>query len=230
MKQRYLQAALAALLAGATFTAQAVPTLSLKVDSGPAYVCADGDACDMLAGIAGVVSVSQAFGDFVLNMTTGASKPLLQGGDPLMDLNTFNVQVSGGAHTLQIMFSDTGFDIYGGQLKMEYGGTLSGFGATLEHSAYYDTGNTLFGTGTLIGTTGSMGSGYFGGAISNGWSPDSLYSATQILTLTTGGGLTTVSGDFEVNVPEPTTPALLGLGLLGFAAARRFTRTAKVRS
>jgi hypothetical protein len=39
--------------------------------------------------------------------------------------------------------------------------------------------------------------------------------------LTSGGGTTVFSGDFSVNVPEPGTLALLGLGLLGLAAAYR---------
>jgi hypothetical protein len=130
----------------------------------------------------------------------------------------------GGAHTLVIAFSDTGFDIYDGRIGTQYGGSLSGAGASFEQSAYYDAGNALFGQGTLIGTVGS-GAGAYSGSVDGGWSPSGPYSVTEILTLkTSGSGLSVFSGDFEVNVPEPGTLALAGLALLGLAAAYRRRR------
>jgi hypothetical protein len=219
MRHAIIQATSAALLLGALPAAHAAPTLSFSVDGGAAITCADGAGCDINPN-AGVVTLSQSLGDFSVNVTTGLSKPILTGGNPLMDLNTVNVQVWGNPHTLQIGFSDTGFDIYNGWISTSYGGTLSGSGASLAYSAYYDDGNGLFGKGTLIGT-GDYGSGAFSGSADGGWSPSAPYSVTEILTLKTGGGMTVFSGDFAVTVPEPGTLALIGLALLGFAAVYR---------
>jgi hypothetical protein len=219
MKHAFVQAAMATGLLGMLPAAHAIPTLSLSADGGPAITCADGAACDTNP-YAGVVGFSSSLGDFAINVTTGLSKPMLTGGDPLMDLNTVNVQMWGDAHTLVIAFSDTDFDIYGGRITTQYGGSLSGAGASFEQAAYYDTGNALFGQGTLISTAGSS-AGAFSGTGGGDSTPNGPYSVTEILTLKTGGGLAVFSGDFEVNVPEPGTLALVGLALLGLAVAHR---------
>ena len=126
MKQHLIRAAAAALLVGAVSAAQAVPTLAFVVDSGAPVFCADGDSCDA-NGASGAVTFVGALGAFSVNVTTGLSKPVLTGGNPLMDLNSVDVVTQAGAlemHTLAILFSDTGFDRFNGQISGDFGGNV----------------------------------------------------------------------------------------------------------
>jgi hypothetical protein len=216
--RRFIQAAAAAVLLTSLATAQAVPTLRFTIDNVVMQTCADGDGCD-LTGAPGVVTFSGSVGDFVINVTTGVSKPVFTGGVPLMDLNTLNIQTQGTGHTLELMLSDDNFSD-AGKVSGKLGGTLTGNGATISAQVYFDAGNALFDKDTLAGAVGPFGSGAFSGGFIGLDAPTGPYSVTQVLTLTTTG-FTNFSADFEVSVPEPTTLALFGLGLLGLGAGWR---------
>ena len=144
------------LIGGYIPQAYAAPTLSFSVDGGGSVSCADGDGCD-LNPTAGVVLFSASLGGvYGVNVTTGITKPFLAGSH--MDLNSITVQsLTGGAHTLSIMFSETSFtklDVTG---LAAFGGTISNNGSTVAASAYLDDAtNALFNLGTLIGSTGPL--------------------------------------------------------------------------
>jgi hypothetical protein len=211
------------------FAAQAygVPTLSFKVDGGATTFCADNAACD-LDSTAGVVAVVAPLpGGFTVNVTTGATKPTLgTAGQPHMDLNSINIQSTGGTHDLTLGFSEVGFTKAPTGLTGLLGGALTApAGSTVTAEAYYHTGNTLFGLGALAFSMGPFGPGAFSGTASGAGPASGPYSLTQYLKLHTTGPAN-FSANFDLSTPEPASVALLAGILLvtGFSLRRRIRR------
>ena len=210
------------LIGGYTPQAYAVPTLSFSVDGGAAVSCADGDACDLNTA-AGVVLFSASLGGvYGISISTGITKPFLNGAH--MDLNSITVQsLVDGAHTLSIMFSETDYTMLDVSGLAAFGGTISNNGSTVAASAYFDDAtNALFNLGTLINTTGPLSGPAFSATFAGGGPAVAPYSMTQVLNVSTTAQGTLFSGDFELTmVPEPTSVALLGGALLFVAGVAR---------
>jgi hypothetical protein len=203
------------LIGGYTPQAYAVPTLSFSVDGGAAVSCADGDGCDMDPQAGVVVYIASLGGVYGVNVSTGITKPLLGGSQ--MDLNSINIQsLADGAHTLSIMFSETGYSLLDVTGIGAFGGTISDNGSTVVASAYFDDAtNALFNMGTLIGTTGPLSGPAFSTTFTGRGPAAASYSMTQLLTVSTTERRAMFSGDFELTmVPEPASIALLGGTLL----------------
>lgn len=216
----------AATALGAVSLAQA-GLISVRLSDGVTTVtCADGDACDG-SSAAGVVSFSGSVGSWLANVTTAVSYPALGSADVArLDLNSINVS-SSGAGTLTIEASQTDYTgpIVGGTVSRGFsaGGTTDG---SVDFDFYLDDGNTLFGTGALLGSLGPFSGGTnfaFSGSGGGSAAATGTFGLTALASVThTASG----SSSFNAAIPEPSTLLLMGAGLiaLGFLARRERRR------
>jgi hypothetical protein len=199
----------------------AIPTLTLSDGINPPIVVTDGSALDSNT-LAGAVTFNGSLGTFILNVSTGLTKPLAGSASaPSIDLNS--VDFSTAAGTLTITFTEDGFTAFPGTLTGAVGGTV-GTGGSLTNIVMQNALNLV--------TNGPFGPGPFSGSGSAALIDGAPYSLTQTAILTFGarGGSTSFDAMGSVpSVPDGgTTATMLGIGLLAVGAARRIYRRATV--
>jgi hypothetical protein len=238
MKLRNLRALAVAAVGGFLLLATAsniyaVPTLSFSVDGGLPILCSTtGGGCTASTGAVSFSAFSPPLtspqgGSFSV-VAAGISQPILAASS--LDLVNLSVTtLASGTHTLQIMFSDTGFMVTGSGAAVWVGSIAGPATSTVSASAYFSTSNSPFALTNLIGTSGPFtGSGLPGTGFSQSFSgtgPSTApFSLTQVLSLTaTGPGTTTYSGNFTLAVnPEPSSFVLMSSILLFAMGATRF--------
>lgn len=197
----------------------AIPTLT-ATDGANTVIILDGgvlDGCNLV----GCVSFVGPVGSWNINILGGFTKPVLGSpASPHLDLSFNDNYVGTSASTLTILWSDTDFSTgFPLTTRSDIGGTRAGGITSVAYADFASSTNTINALTTAL-CAGSFATAAFSGSCSAPFNGPAPFSVTQRIVLTaTGPGQ--ASGNHSLQVPEPGTLALIGLGLVGLGFARR---------
>jgi hypothetical protein len=208
------------VVAGLANLVNAAPTVTISNAANPVITVVDNTTGD-LSSLAGVVAVVTNVGVWNLVIDVGETKPAVgSASSPVMDLA---IQASStAADALTLTFSDNGFTLPSGILSASLSGhVVSGFGENVGYFVFGDAGNVV---GNTITQVSGIGPGPLpvSTTIAEAFALTAPYSLTQVVNITTSGpSSNSIDASFQALIPEPSTVALVGLGLVGALAIRR---------
>jgi hypothetical protein len=190
--------------------------LTVRLSDGTNTVTVADQGAGDLNPLVGAVTVNDDVGAFIVNITTGISKPLLPGAT--LQLGSIDVLIAGGGGTLTIDLTDAGFlPGTAGTLTSRLAGVL---GAPAGSSV---TGQQCVGVGefdcsNVTITHAAFGPGAYADTVSASFASAIPFSITERVVLAfTGSGSNSLS-QTSTAVPQPLALLLLGLGLAGLGA------------
>ena len=196
--------------------------LSLSLDDGAGNTALVNDASNT-----GQIHYNNSLGTtWIVNVSSAFGAPLL-GSDYMDEFDLLSANISGGVGTMTVMMTQTDLTRTDANWLTSVGGTTNG---NISFMSYVDDDNTAFATTQLVTSDTVSGPAFSnvdsGGTDSFGLSD--LFSWTVVATINHGSNLNVSSFDYNVKIPEPSSLALLGLGLIGagFATRRKSKKTA----
>jgi hypothetical protein len=203
----------------------AAHALTIRLTSGATVVVVDDNGAGDINPAVGSVTFNGPVGDFIVNTSTGTSKPLLLGST--LRLDSLDVLSTGpGPDTLTIELTDIGF-VPDTTLTSTIKGTLIGTGSTVATSQCVGYNNNPFecSPGVTITHT-TFGPGAYAQTLAAAYSTTLPFAITETVNLAfSGSGSSSLGNDsaaapvpLSVPVPQPRALLLLGLGLAGLWA------------
>ena len=191
--------------------------INFVTDSGLSTTVADSGIED------GAISFDGGVGNFIVNVVTGVSDPLIGPGE--IDLNSINV--SGGSGALRIGLTDTGYAGSSPAYTANFGGTTSATGSSVDFDFLQDPGNIEFGGASFFNPLPDSG-GAFSGSGTGGIGAGSPYSLTIFADVihTAAGQISSFDAHLIPAVPVPPAVWLFGSGLLGLVGIARRKKAA----